>query len=100
MENNENQKKVITQNDLVKGARLRSGLSYRDIRNAFHAILKVISKNLDDGNVVAITDFGKFEVKTVKERTKRLFDKGMITVPEHEVVRFKAYKGINSYFMK
>lgn len=100
MENINSQKKVVTQEDLVKEARKRSGMSDRDIRNAFRTILKVISKNIDEGNVVAITDFGKFEVATTRERKQNFFGKGTITVPEHEVVRFKAYKGLRSYFMK
>ena len=94
--------KTLTSIDLVRKAKERSGLSQEVLRQSLRALLGAISEVMDDGNNVALDNFGSFEQRKVKERTVTPPppNNKPIVVPEHQVVRFRPYKNILIYHIK
>ena len=94
--------KTLTTIDILRKAKERSGLSQEILRQSLRALLGAISEVMDDGNNIALDNFGSFELRTVKEHivTPPPPNNTPIVVPEHQVVRFRAYKNILIYHMK
>ncbi len=92
----------VSLNELLRKAKERSGLSQEVLRQSLHALLGAISEVMDDGKGVVLDNFGSFELRTIKERTMTPPppNNTPIVVPEHQVVRFKAYKNFLIYHMK
>ncbi len=62
---------------------------------AVDAMFKAITDEVAAGNKVTITGFGSFEPKTREARAGRNPQTGeAITIPAHNVVTFKAGKGL------
>ena len=94
--------KTLTSIDLVRKAKERSGLSQEVLRQSLRALLGAISEVMDNGNNVALDNFGSFELRTVKERTVTPPppNNTPVVVPKHQVVRFRPYKNLLIYHMK
>lgn len=94
--------KQLSSNELLLKAKERSGLSQEVLRQSLHALLGAISEIMDDGKGVILDNFGSFELRTVREHTVTPPppNNTPIVVPEHQVVRFKAYKNFLVYHMK
>lgn len=92
----------VSLNELLRKAKERSDLSQEVLRQSLHALLGAISEVMDDGKGVVLDNFGSFELRTIKQRTitPPPPNKTPIVVPEHQVVRFKAYKNFLIYHMK
>lgn len=93
-------KEKITMNDIVAVVRKRTGMKKEDIQRCFHSILGVISKNVDDGNIIVLPDFGSFSRKHVNGRRYIMPDKRTVMTNKHTVVRFHPYKNFTSYHIK
>ncbi|WP_077195376.1 HU family DNA-binding protein [Prevotella ihumii] len=94
--------KQVSSNELLQKAKERSGLSKEVLRQSLHALLGAISEVMDDGKSVVLDNFGSFDLRTVKEHTVTPPppNNTPVLVPEHQVVRFKAYKNFLIYHMK
>lgn len=77
-------------------------------RKAIGAIWDKVRKGLEKGERVHIQHFGTFYIATVKAKTtyvarfaetgikgkKIVVSRDLVTIPEHKVVRFRAYRAI------
>ena len=94
--------KTLTSIDILRKAKERSGLSQEVLRQSLHALLGAISEVMDNGNNVALDNFGSFELRTVKEHTVTPPppNNTPVVVPEHQAVKFRPYKNLLFYHMK
>lgn len=93
---------IINTDSLIGLAKSRSGLTKDVIRRSLRAILGAISEATDDGKIVVLDNFGRFDVRTVKKHTVTPPPpyNTPVTVPEHRVVRFRGFKNVLNYHMK
>ena len=94
--------KTLTSTDILRKAKERSGLSQEVLRQSLRALLGAISEVMDNGNNVALDNFGSFELRTVKEHTVTPPppNNTPVVVPEHQAVKFRPYKNLLFYHMK
>ena len=59
----------MTKNNLAQALAKKTGLSERLAEESLDVVLEEITKALSRGEAVILTGFGKFEVKSLKERT-------------------------------
>lgn len=95
-------KNVVRNRQLLKQAKDRSGLPLETLDKSLQAILSVISENVKEGNEVNLDNFGRFKSSVIKEHTSTMGFRNNeeIVVPEHTIVRFKAFKQFMYYFMR
>ena len=83
----------MTKAELIDLACESTGLSKRQVTEAFAALMGAISTSLQAGQPVRIADFGVFEIKDRPARKARNPSTGdVIHVPARKIVRFKAGK--------
>ncbi len=94
--------KTLTSIDILRKAKERSGLSQEVLRQSLRALLGAISEVMDNGNNVALDNFGSFELRMVKEHTVTPPppNNTPVVVPEHQAVKFRPYKNLLIYHMK
>jgi|GEM_PF-513083 len=95
-------KDCVTTSQLITLAKKHSGLTKEVLTDSLHALLAAVSESVDAGKIVTIDSFGKFDTRMEKEHTVTPpppYNTPVI-VPEHKVVRFKAYQNFLTYYMK
>lgn len=95
-------KNVVSNSQLLRQAKDRSGLSLETLGKSLHAILSVISENVKEGKEVRLDNFGRFKASVVKEHTVTMGFRGNeeIVVPEQNIIRFKAFKQFMYYYLR
>jgi len=77
------------------------GVSKSQGRRVVDTVFTEITKGLIEDGEVSISGIGHFKVKKVKEREYRNpATGGKVTVPEHNVVKFRASKKLKDYVNK
>lgn len=99
-EKKEKDPNIVRRGDIIKNAADRTGQTQELLSKVLNGFLSAISENVRDGKTVILDNFGKFELRTVKEHVVTLPNKEKMTVPEHKAVKFKAYNKFLLYFMK
>lgn len=85
----------MNKTDLIEMMADRAQLTKADAERALNAFQDAITSSLKDGNPVALTNFGTFDVKERAGRTGRNPRTGEpIQIPASKVVSFKAGKAL------
>lgn len=83
----------MNKNDVIKNVSMASGVSQKEAKAVLDAFCEVIKQSLVGGEDVKINGFGKFEVKTRKERVGvNPTTKEKIVIPSSKVAYFRAGK--------
>lgn len=81
---------TITKKDLIDLHYEQTGLSKRECVSAVESIFEIIKDELEKGNPVTISGFGKWTVKSKRERNGRNPQTGdQMTIDARKVVTFK-----------
>ena len=81
--------------DMINVVAAEAEITKKAAAKAVDAMFKAITDEVAAGNKVTITGFGSFEPKTREARAGRNPQTGeAITIPAHNVVTFKAGKGL------
>ena len=89
--------KVMHKRQLVDEVARRSGpwgLTRRQVRDALHGILDVITDEMAEGNAVTIAGFGRFEAKEHKGRCVVGLDGEEYEVESRLVPSFRSYDSL------
>ena len=80
----------LTKADIIEAIQKENGYSRKQSSEVAEILLKIIKQSLESGEDVLISGFGKFQVKTKKERRGRnpATGEGLILSPRR-VVTFK-----------
>ena len=80
----------MTKIDIINSAYENLGISKKDSVNAVDSVFEIIKDELDKGNAVKISGFGKWTVKAKKVRKGRNPQTGeALTINARKVVTFK-----------
>lgn len=91
----------MNKQDIIRSYAEKTRSSHYQATKAVDALLGIIGNALAKGESITIPDFGKFHVKTVKERIGvNPATKERIVIPEHTKVCFKPYENIQRYSFK
>lgn len=83
----------MNKNDIINAIASESGLTKKDSDKAFSAAIKIIVQSLCQGEKIAVSGFGTFEVKEKAARNgKNPRTKETILIPASKVPVFKASK--------
>jgi integration host factor subunit alpha len=81
---------TMTKKDLIEIYYEQTGLSKKECVSAVESIFEIIKDELEKGNPVKISGFGKWTVKSKKERNGRNPQTGdRMTIDARNVVTFK-----------
>ncbi len=82
---------TLTKADIIEAIRMKNGYSRKQSTEATEILLEIIKQSLESGEDVLISGFGKFQVKTKKQRRGRnpATGEGLILSPRR-VVTFKS----------
>jgi nucleoid DNA-binding protein len=81
----------MNKRQLVAAAARRTSLTQRQMREALDAMLETIAEALAEGETVALSDFGRFQLQQYPGRRLRRFDgEGHYTVEDRPVPVFKS----------
>ncbi len=82
---------TLTKADIIETIRMENGYSLKQSSELTEILLEIIKQSLESGEDVMISGFGKFQVKTKKERRGRNPATGEdLTLPPRKVVTFKS----------
>lgn len=85
----------MNKTDLVKGVSKKSALSQKQSLGAINAILELIAESLRSGDAVALSGFGRFEIRNRRSRTAYSPLNGqLLTLPATRVPVFKVGKSL------
>ncbi|MBN1659197.1 MAG: HU family DNA-binding protein [Anaerolineae bacterium] len=90
---------VMHKRQLIDQVARRSGLrglTRRQVRDALHGILDVITDEMAEGRAVTISGFGRFEAKEHKGRRVVGMDGGEYEVESRLVPSFKPYPSLRA----
>ncbi len=83
----------MTREDLKEKIREELGLSKQESSEVVEEILKILVNTLANGDDIILSGFGKFEIRSKKERLGRNPKTGMsYTISARKVVNFKPSK--------
>ena len=80
---------------IIKEISKSTSLTQKDCKLCLNAFIDIVNNSLRCGDIVNINGFGKFDIKKRKARigtNPKTLQK--IIIPNKNIVRFKAYKGI------
>lgn len=81
----------MKKSEFVKEVAAQCGISQAAANTAISAVFDTIKKVVNEGNEVAIRNFGTFKLKSLPERNGINPKTGQaITIPAHKVAAFKA----------
>ena len=81
---------TLTKSDIIEAIQKENGYSRKQSTEATETLLEIIKQTLESGEDVMISGFGKFQVKSKKERKGRNPATGEdLTLPHRRVVTFK-----------
>ena len=81
--------------DMINYVAAKAEITKKDAAKAVTAVFDAITEEVSNGSKVTVTGFGVFEPKTREARAGRNPQTGeAITIPAHNVVTFKAGKGL------
>ena len=82
---------AITKTEFVNRMAKKGGITKVEANRGVDAFIETLIDCLNDGCVVKFVGFGKFELKTMKERMGRNPQNGEeYVIPEHKKVKFYA----------
>ena len=88
---------MLNKTQVVKMIATQNGLTLKAAESVVNSFLDIIEKALKNGDTVLFTGFGKFEVRSKKERTGRNPQTGAkITIPATKSPAFRAGKALKS----
>lgn len=91
----------MNKTEFIRQLAARTGQSQQQAAMATDAALGLVSEVLNSGDVLAIPDFGRLSLRTLKARQGRHPQTGEpIAIPERRTVRFKPFLGILTYAHK
>ena len=80
----------MTKGDIVERVSEKCGVTKKESVDMVESVLNIIKSTLEDGEVIKISGFGKFEVKTKHERRGRNPQTGeSITIDARRILTFK-----------
>ncbi len=89
----------MNKNELIKAVAAKADLSIKDATAALDAFVAVVGESLQEGDKVAIANFGSFEVKEKAERQGfNPLTKQPITIPASRVPVLKFGKAFKDLF--
>ncbi len=89
----------MNKNELIKAVAAKADLSIKDATAALDAFIAVVGESLQEGDKVAIANFGSFEVKEKAERQGfNPLTKQPITIPASRVPVLKFGKAFKDLF--
>ena len=81
---------TLTRADIIEAIRKENGYSRKQSSEVTEILLEIIKQSLESGEDVMISGFGKFQVKTKKERCGRNpATNKVLILPPRRVVTFK-----------
>ncbi len=81
---------TLTKADIIEAIRMENGYSRKQSVEFTEILMEIIKQSLESGEDVMISGFGKFQVKSKKERRGRNPATGEdLTLPPRRVIRFK-----------
>ncbi len=82
---------ALTKADIIEAIQKENGYSRKQSSEITEILMEIIKQSLESGEDVLISGFGKFQVKTKKERRGRNPATGEdLTLPSRKVVTFKS----------
>jgi integration host factor subunit alpha len=82
---------ALTKADIIEAIQKENGYSRKQSSEITEILMEIIKQSLESGEDVLISGFGKFQVKTKKERRGRNPATGEdLTLPPRKVVTFKS----------
>ena len=82
---------ALTKADIIEAIQKENGYSRKQSSEITEILMEIIKQSLESGEDVMISGFGKFQVKTKKERRGRNPATGEdLTLPPRKVVTFKS----------
>ncbi len=82
---------ALTKADIIEAIQKENGYSRKQSSEITEILMEIIKQSLESGEDVMISGFGKFQVKTKKERRGRNPATGEdLTLPSRKVVTFKS----------
>ncbi len=88
---------MLNKTQVIKMIATQNGLTLKAAESVVNSFLDIIEKALKNGDTVLFTGFGKFEVRSKKERTGRNPQTGAkITIPATKSPAFRAGKALKS----
>ena len=88
----------MNKTQLIREMAEQNTISIREAKKMVNMVLGAIGDALKDDEDLIIPDFGRFYIKTLRERQgKKPNTKEPITIPARKTIRFKAYRRIKSY---
>lgn len=92
--------KSIKPEDFFRLIAVNSGISDLDVvKRVFYGMIKTVSRELKDKQIIKLPDWGEFALKIHKSR--RMVDvneKTLITIPAKPTIKFKPDYKIKHYF--
>ena len=89
-------KRVMYSTELVEAVAKRTGYSKRDVKEIYGTILAEIKESLNSGEEVSLTNFGKFYVAEIADRTITCPTGEKKKVKKHNTIRFTAGAGLKA----
>ena len=87
---------AITKTEFVSRMAKKGGITKAEANRGVDAFIETLTDCLNDGCAVKFVGFGKFELKTMKEKPARNPKTGeSCIVPEHKKVKFYASDGLS-----
>ena len=81
---------TLTKADIVEAIQKENGYSRNQFSEITETLMEIIKQSLESGEDVLISGFGKFQVKTKKQRRGRNPATGEdLTLPPRRVITFK-----------
>ena len=87
---------AITKPEFISRMAKKGGITKAEASRGVDAFIETLIDCLNDGHAVKFVGFGKFELKTMKERMGRNPQNGdEHMIPEHKKVKFYASDGLS-----
>ena len=92
---------TLTKTDIIEAIQKENGYSRKQSTEVTEILLEIIKQSLESGEDVLISGFGKFQVKTKKERRGRNpATNEDLTLPPRRVVTFKCSNKLKTRIIK
>jgi len=85
----------MNKKEIIKAVALNQDVTMKDCELVINALFEEITKNLENGESVVLSNFGTFELRTRKARNGINPTTGeSISIPEQKTVAFKPGKNL------
>lgn len=95
-------RKSIKSDEFFKLIAIHSGVTdLETVRNIFYGMIKTISRELKDKQVINLPDWGKFVLKVYKQRTVKNVENGIpVNLPPTSMVKFVPDYKVKEFFYR